>query len=175
MGADLFASANAAKLLNEDNNRSSPEYAPIIDRLLRDAGTTRGVKMVNSTVLDGTPRLCAQQCWDSRFVTFRNKVRRRRSSQLCSGAPINDWPSSILQIYYFIRILYFPLPLSQVIQILTCPTMRAWRSARRTPLFLSTAQDVLFVIQRVGRAKQVTWIVKHVRPHTSKPLSSARP
>ncbi|CAM9575353.1 unnamed protein product, partial [Laminaria digitata] len=99
-------------MLNEDNNRFSKEYAPVMNRLLSGDCTSKDVDYLNTRVLGGK-NLGVRDCWDAKFITFRNKVS----------------------------------------QALTLPTMRTLCQALDTPLFLSTACDVLVGDERAGRKK----------------------
>lgn len=81
-GADFFKSANAAVMLNEDNNRFSKEYAPVMERLLDADCTSKDVGYLNARLLDGK-NLGVLDCWDAKFITFRNKVSQNSSSTNC--------------------------------------------------------------------------------------------
>lgn len=74
-GADLFRSSiNACVMLDQGNNRFSEEYAPLMDRLLHATCTYSDVNLFNTRVLNANPGLHADDCWDGRVITFRNKV-----------------------------------------------------------------------------------------------------
>lgn len=81
-GHTNFWSANAGVVLDETNNRFSPTYAPIMERLLKGACTTEDLAAINSRVLntpilrpDGTrDTLGMKDCWMAQTITFRNKV-----------------------------------------------------------------------------------------------------
>lgn len=72
-GADLFRAANASIIFDESSNRFSPTYAPLMNRLLQGAGT-HDVRLFNTRVLDGSPGVYAENCYDGRVIAFRNKV-----------------------------------------------------------------------------------------------------
>lgn len=60
-------------MLDEDNNRFSKAYAPVMQRLLGGECTSKDVDYLNTRVLDGI-NLSVRDCWDAKFITFRNKV-----------------------------------------------------------------------------------------------------
>ena len=74
-GVDLFRSTiNACVMLDQANNRFSEDYAPLMDRLLHANCTYNDVNRLNTRVLNGSSGLNADACWESRVITFRNKV-----------------------------------------------------------------------------------------------------
>ena len=83
VGRSNYFSANASVLLDETNNRFSPTYAPIMDRLLRGECTIADLHAINSRVLNSPVRLqdgsigklTMKDCWMAQTITFRNKVK----------------------------------------------------------------------------------------------------
>lgn len=83
MGRSNFWGANASVVLDETNNRFSPTYAPIMDRLLRGECTLADVDAINSRVINSPTRLedgsigkiSMEDCWMAQTITFRNKAR----------------------------------------------------------------------------------------------------
>ena len=66
---------NACVILDQESNRFSPTYAPLMDRLLLAKTTYSDVKLFNERVLDGSSGLHANDCYDGCVIAFRNKVR----------------------------------------------------------------------------------------------------
>ncbi|CAM9426660.1 unnamed protein product [Laminaria digitata] len=103
-GADLFRQSNAAVLLDEDNNRFSKVYAPIMDRLLLGEGTLEDVALLNTRVLDGSDNFCASRCYGGRVIAFRNRVTNvltlpmMRTWSEANGTPLFISPSSDLWV-----------------------------------------------------------------------------
>ena len=83
VGRSNFWGANASVVLDETNNRFSPTYAPIMDRLLRGECTLADVDAINSRVINSPTRLedgsigkiSMKDCWMAQTITFRNKAR----------------------------------------------------------------------------------------------------
>ena len=79
IGRANFMAANASIVLDETNNRFSPTYAPIMDRLLHGDCTLDDLDKINARVIGGPNQLRATSlgmtdCWMAQTITFRNKV-----------------------------------------------------------------------------------------------------
>ena len=105
VGRANFWSANASVVLNETNNRFSPTYAPIMDRLLRGECTTADLNSINARVLNSPVRLQdgsmgklnMKDCWNAQTITFRNKVNKHGTDcsflRFCTPSNIEHLPT----------------------------------------------------------------------------------
>lgn len=105
-GADLFRQANAAVVLDEDNNRFSKVYAPIMDRLLLGEGTSEDVDLLNSRVLDGSDALCANRCYGGRVIAFRNRVSTISLRGLHIGVGLSSFFMNAYSSFTFLTLTY---------------------------------------------------------------------
>lgn len=79
VGRANFMAANASVVLDETNNRFSPTYAPIMNRLLHGECTFDDLDKINARVIGGpihlqNASLGMTDCWMAQTITFRNKV-----------------------------------------------------------------------------------------------------
>lgn len=116
-----------------------------MNRLLRGDCTSTDVDYLNVRVLNGE-NLGVRDCWDAKFITFSNTVTPTpiTITHACNILP--KFPKHLRSSSRLVRNL-------QVSQALPLSTMRTLCQALNTPLFLSTACDVLVADERAGRKK----------------------
>lgn len=151
-------------MLDEDNNRFSINYTPIMERKLLGVNNVEGVRLLNSRFMDDSPSLNADSCFNGRVIAFTSRVS---SASIQPCPPLSDLLQNRVDVGDFVqgaRYTYSyctrtrrlhhqscpPLPEppclhstpTQINTILTRPMMRTWCKAHGTPLFIAPAHDV---------------------------------
>ena len=170
MGRSNFWGANASVILDETNNRFSPTYAPIMDRLLRGECTLADVDAINSRVINKPTRLedgsfgkiTMEDCWMAQTITFRNKARTIFFATCIHNEPS---PMHIRTSNFKASRLFHSLPaanalstskrFSQVTMALTMPTTRSLCEARGTVCYVTKASDLFISSGFLHQKKQV--------------------